>query len=108
MSNTWDNIGQLVAWLDREAPQDMTPNMQRMMRVLKIGEEFGEVAEALHGVTGSNPRKAREGESHTWDDVEKELCDVVLTAMVALRTITPDAGKIFEENLERVTRRSLS
>ncbi|MEV0780407.1 MazG-like family protein [Streptomyces sp. NPDC050433] len=99
---TWDTIGRLVEWLD--AASAATPETARLLRVLKITEEAGEVAEAIHGVTGSNPRK---GNSHTWEDVQKELCDVILTSMVALKTITPDADKVFAERLDNIAERSL-
>jgi NTP pyrophosphatase (non-canonical NTP hydrolase) len=102
VQQTWDTVEQLVGWLDAE--QAVPPEMARLLRVLKITEEAGEVAEAVHGATGSNPRK---GNSHTWDDVQTELCDVILTSMVALRTITPDAAKVFEGRLAHVARRSL-
>jgi len=39
---------------------------------------------------GQNPRKDI---THTWDYVQAELCDVMFIAMVALRTLTPDAPK---------------
>ncbi len=45
--------------------------------------------------------------SHSWRDVEAELCDVVITAMVALRTLTPDAAEVFAGHLRRVAERSL-
>ena len=99
--DTWDTIKQLVEWLDAES--GVSPDVARLLRVLKISEEAGEVAEAVHGVTGSNPRK---GNSHTWDDVQAELCDVILTSMVALRTITPEAEKVFAERLAHVAERS--
>lgn len=100
--DTWDTIERLVEWLDAES--GVSPEMARLLRVLKISEEAGEVAEAVHGVAGSNPRK---GNSHTWEDVQAELCDVIFTSMVALRTITPDAGKVFAERLDHVAGRSL-
>ncbi|MGW3570820.1 hypothetical protein ACWDSL_44305 [Streptomyces sp. NPDC000941] len=46
MEHTWDTVRRLVAWLDAESAA-MSP----------------EVAEAIHGVMGGNPRK---GASHTW------------------------------------------
>jgi hypothetical protein len=46
--------------------------------------------------------------THTWQDVEAELCDVILTAMVALTTVNPDARKVFAEHLDRVAGRSLA
>lgn len=98
----WMTIKRLVDWLDDESP--VSPEMARLLRVLKITEEAGEVAEAVHGAMGSNPRK---GASHTWDDVQNELVDVILTGMVALVTITPDAPKIFAERIEHIAQRSL-
>lgn len=103
MHDTWHTVEQLVEWLDAES--GVSPEMARVLRVLKISEEAGEVAEAVHGASGSNPRK---GNSHTWDDVQAELCDVILTSMVALRTITPDAEKVFTERLDHVAERSLT
>ncbi|RKN11395.1 MazG-like family protein [Streptomyces radicis] len=101
-SATWTTIARLVEWLD--AHNTNSPELTRLLRVLKIQEEAGEVAEAIHGAMGSNPRK---GASHTWGDVEKELCDVILASMVSLATINPDARKVFEYHLNRVAERSL-
>lgn len=101
-SATWTTIDRLVEWLD--AHDSNSPEVTRLLRVLKLQEETGEVAEAVHGAMGSNPRK---GASHTWTDVEKELCDVILTGMVALATVNPDAGKVFGHHLQRVAERSL-
>lgn len=100
-ATTWDTVDRLVRWLDArsEAPADAAT----LLRVLKIMEEAGEVAEALHGVMGANPRKGR---SHTWRDVEDELCDVILTAMVALVTVTPHARERFDEHVRRVQERT--
>ncbi|MGY0059704.1 MazG-like family protein [Streptomyces sp. LZ34] len=103
MEETWETVRRLVAWLDAES-RPMAPEVARLLRVLKISEEAGEVAEAVHGVMGGNPRK---GASHTWADVERELCDVILTAMVALASLTPDARKRFEEHVSYVADRSL-
>ncbi|MEU5531950.1 MazG-like family protein [Streptomyces sp. NPDC020362] len=75
-----------------------------LLRILKLSEEVGEVAEAVIGATGQNPRK---GVTHTWEDVESELCDVVITALVALRTLTPQAREVFERHLKRVRDRPL-
>ncbi|MFI1966901.1 MazG-like family protein [Streptomyces pathocidini] len=103
MHDTWETIDRLVEWLDEES--GVSPEVARLLRVLKISEEAGEVAEAIQGVTGSNPRK---GNSHTWEDVQAELCDVIFTSMVALRTITADADKVFTERLAHVAERSLA
>jgi len=103
MDNTWDTVDQLVDWLDAHSQRD--PETEKLLRILKLSEEVGEVSEAVAGALGQNPRK---GLTNSWDLVENELCDVILTAMVALRTINPDAGKVFEERLAYVADRSLS
>ncbi|MGW1291163.1 MazG-like family protein [Streptomyces sp. NPDC002586] len=100
MEDTWNRVGQLRKWLDEAAPADAGD--VRLLRVLKIGEEYGEVAQALHGALGANPRK---GASHTWEDVEKELSDVIVTAMVALTTINPDAEKVLDGRLQHLVER---
>ncbi|MGW1377669.1 MazG-like family protein [Streptomyces sp. NPDC002446] len=100
-SAVWDAVDALVHWLDGESA--LPPEQERLLRILKLSEEAGEVAQAVIGATGQNPRKGR---SHTWDDVHSELCDVILTAMVALRTLTPQARQVFEGHLGRVTGRA--
>ncbi|WP_393099211.1 MazG-like family protein [Streptomyces sp. LN325] len=118
----WDSIDRLHEWLDtgrsREGrtpdglTQDGRANDGRvndgreelLLRILKLSEEVGEVAQAVIGATGQNPRK---GTTHTWDDVRSELCDVVITGLVALRTLAPDAREVFTAHLAGVTDRSL-
>lgn len=75
-----------------------------LLRMLKLSEEVGEAAQAVIGATGQNPRK---GVTHDWDDVQAELCDVVITALVALRTLTPDTREVFMAHLARVAARSV-
>ncbi|MFF6885682.1 MazG-like family protein [Streptomyces sp. NPDC012421] len=101
--DTWTTITRLHDWLT--AHQDLPPGQEILLRVLKLSEEVGEAAQAVIGATGQNPRK---GTSHSWADVEAELCDVVITALVALRTLTPDAPEVFATHLRRVADRSLS
>ncbi|WP_322942247.1 MazG-like family protein [Actinacidiphila yeochonensis] len=101
---TWTTISRLVRWLD-EKDNAATTEQVRLLRLFKLQEEVGEVAQATMGAVAANPRK---GASHTWEDVQHELCDVILTGMVALRTLTPDAGKVFQERLGVVAERSLS
>jgi hypothetical protein len=59
----------------------------RTVRLIKLQEEVGEVSQAYIGYLGANARK---GNSHAGEDVAKELCDVVITAMVALHDWTAD------------------
>ncbi|MCC3766050.1 MazG-like family protein [Streptomyces sp. UNOC14_S4] len=100
---SWDIVSRIVEWLDSKT--DLPPSTVELLRVLKIGEEYGEVAEAVHGVMGSNPRK---GVSHTQDDIVRELFDVILTAMVAVVTMRPDAKKAFGAHLSSAADRLLS
>ncbi len=99
----WDSVDRLVAWLDDESR--LGAGEERLLRILKLSEEVGEVGQAVIGATGQNPRK---GVTHSWEDVQHELCDVVFTALVALRTLTPDAREVFAERLAYVERRSLN
>lgn len=101
MERTWDQVAELRNWLD-DAVEEGAPADVLLLRVLKIGEEFGEVSEAVHGALGANPRK---GHSHTWTDVENELVDVIVTAMVALHTVTPEAQQVFQKRLDALVDR---
>ncbi|WP_267713387.1 MazG-like family protein [Streptomyces sp. CoH17] len=101
-TDPWSTVEDLWRWLQADQPVGGREGL--LLRMLKLSEEVGEVAEAVIGATGQNPRK---GVTHTWDDVEAELCDVVITAMVALRTLTPEAREVFARHLARVAGRSL-
>lgn len=96
-ANTWAGVDQIRGWLDAQ----QTGQDRRLLRVLKIGEEFGEVAEAVHGAMGANPRKG----PLTWDDVRMELCDVLVTTLVALSTISDDPARDFDARLEHLVAR---
>ncbi|MGW3159914.1 MazG-like family protein [Streptomyces sp. NPDC001089] len=110
--DVWDSIDRLYEWLDADRTGDARSDDGRprngreelLLRILKLSEEVGEVAQAVIGATGQNPRK---GTTHTWDDVRSELCDVVITGLVALRTLAPDAREVFTAHLAGVTERSL-
>ncbi|MFE2422201.1 MazG-like family protein [Streptomyces hokutonensis] len=101
-ADLWAGIDSLWTWVDANRPLDGREGL--LLRILKLSEEVGEVSQAVIGVTGQNPRK---GVTHTWDDVQAELCDVVITALIALRTLTPDTQEVFTRHLARVMERSL-
>jgi NTP pyrophosphatase (non-canonical NTP hydrolase) len=101
-ADPWATIDDLWTWLEADQPVGGKEGL--LLRMLKLSEEVGEVAEAVIGATGQNPRK---GTTHRWEDVEGELCDVVITALVALRTLTPDTREVFARHLARVRDRSL-
>ena len=102
MDDAWGTIEQIVNWLDTSS--QLPPETEKLLRIMKLTEETGEVTQAVIGAMGQNPRK---GVTHTWDDVQAELCDVMFTAMVALTTLTPDAPEVFHAHLARVADRSL-
>ena len=78
----WDHVARTVAWLD--AANGRGPH-ETARRVMRIAEEAGEAVAAYLGLPGANPRK---GLTATPDELAGELCDVVLTALIALATIT--------------------
>ncbi|WP_324605090.1 NUDIX domain-containing protein [Streptomyces sp. NRRL S-87] len=94
----WSTIAALADRFDAaDEAQGMRAEESHVLQVLKIGEEFGEAAQAVIGAKGTNPRK---GHSHTWEDVHAEVADVVITGMVALARMRPDAAAYLEAQLE--------
>jgi hypothetical protein len=83
------DIALLDEYLDREVSElyKQQPLAQAWARLSKIGEELGEAIDAFIGVTGQNPRKGVYGEE---DDVDNELVDVALTAILCLQHRTKD------------------
>lgn len=98
MDQTWATIRRLVTWLDEQAAAD--GDTARLLRVMKVHEETGEVAEALANIT--DPQAAHD-DPGTWDDVKTELCDVIVTGMVALASLTPDADPVLETGAHALT-----
>ncbi|MFK8851183.1 MazG-like family protein [Streptomyces sp. Ac-502] len=96
----WATIRRLVAWLDQENGRSQH---ETTLRLLKLTEEAGEVAQAWIGVIGQNPRK---GVTHTRADVAEELCDVIVTAAVALASITDDPATVLDGKLDKIAARS--
>lgn len=82
--DTWADVQILTDWLNDH--NDVTDH-EITLRILKLSEEVGEVAEARINQLAQNPRK---GKWATEQDVIAELCDVIVTAMVAINTITGD------------------
>lgn len=85
-------------WVDNHN-EKRDPEARLWGRVSKIGEEFGEVMEALIGYTGQNPRK---GESHSKKDVLEELLDVAITALGAYEHMTGHLGISIEKMEEKI------
>jgi NTP pyrophosphatase (non-canonical NTP hydrolase) len=104
LPDLWATVDEMWAWLEAHDAPGSDPDRTLLLRLLKLSEEAGEVAQAVIGVTGHNPRK---GVTHTWQDVEAELCDVAITALIALRTLTPEARTVFARHLARVRDRCM-
>ncbi|MGW0312056.1 MazG-like family protein [Streptomyces flavidovirens] len=97
----WKTITGLVEWLDRQNGRDQH---EISMRLLKLVEEAGEAAQAYIGMQGQNPRK---GVTHTRADVADELCDVIVTAAVALASIThAEPSSILDAKLAKIAARA--
>ena len=78
-----EDIERLDTYLDDQVSSiyKQQPLAQTWARISKIGEEYGEVIDAFIGVTGQNPRK---GFYSSTVDVDNELVDTALTAILAL------------------------
>lgn len=102
-ADLWPTIHALVAWLDKAtAARGASRGEERLLRILKISEEAGEVAEAVIGTAGQNPRK---GVSHSREDITTELCDVVITTLAALPDWTDDPEGALARRLAVVAQR---
>ncbi|MFG2531781.1 NUDIX domain-containing protein [Streptomyces sp. NPDC048516] len=100
--NAWNTVRALADYYDDRS--DLPREQNWILQVLKIAEETGEAAQAVVGLTGTNPRK---GLSHTWDDVQAEVADVIITSMVALARMRPDPDEYFNNQLAAKAGRAL-
>ena len=89
VENTWLDLVWVSEWID-EANKHKPAELQLWERCGKVGEEFGEVIEALIGLMGQNPRK---GVTHSLADVKYELLDVAATALGAYEHIGGNKGE---------------
>lgn len=95
MDQTWKIINGLCGWLDTSSPA--SGDIARLLRTIKLYEEIGEVDEALDNVTGTGTG------GFTWQDVNTELCDVIVTGMVAIASLTPDPAAALHARTGRLT-----
>jgi NTP pyrophosphatase (non-canonical NTP hydrolase) len=92
----WQTIARLAQWLN---DANGCEHQEITLRLLKLSEEVGEVSQAWIGSMGQNPRK---GFTHPVADVADELCDVIVTAMVALTSITDIPGEVFARKVAQI------
>jgi len=100
------NVAKLSKWIDASYPASMDAELVLRRRVGKIMNEAGEVAQALEGYTGENPRK---GVFDTSDHVMAELLDVAITALGAWEHMDGNLGRsqhVLEEKLLAILRRA--
>jgi len=93
-------INRLSVWIDASYPDGIPGELALRRRVGKLGEEVGEVVNAIGGWSGENPRK---GVTKTLDDVRGELLDVVVTALGAWEHIDGNRGHgvtVFAKHVE--------
>src|SRR5262245_42822041 len=100
LAGFWPTVRDLVVWLDE---QNGRSDHETAMRLMKLTEEAGEVVQAYVGVTGQNPRK---GDTHKPADVAGELCDVIVTAAVALHQWTDDPAGTLAAKLRKIAERA--
>lgn len=101
-ADTFTTIRRLVDWLDQK---NGTGDHETTLRLLKLTEEIGEVSQAYIGYVGQNPRK---GQTHTANDVADELCDVAVTALVALHRFTDNPEQHLAAKLQTIADRVLT
>lgn len=99
LSPLWAAARRSVAWLDAA---NGASERETQMRLMKLIEEAGEVMQAYIGTVGQNPRK---GITHKPEDVAAELCDVMLTAAVAMYRFADDPEQVMAEHAARVVAR---
>lgn len=80
----------LSVWLDDHNAHKPAA-LQMWERCGKIGEEYGEVVEALIALGGQNPRKPARPDAEY--DVIDELLDVAVTAVGAVEHMTGNQGE---------------
>lgn len=99
----WATIRGLITWLDTENGRG---DEEVALRILKLTEEAGEVAQAWIGFKGQNPRKRNGYTRPLPADVADELCDVIVTAAVALGSVVDDPEAHFNAKLAKIAARS--
>jgi NTP pyrophosphatase (non-canonical NTP hydrolase) len=94
-----ETVSASVRWLDAHHGNGQ---YQQTLRILKVTEEAGEVAQAWIGMIGQNPRK---GVTHSSREVADELADVALTALVAIESMGFDPHEVLAACAAKVLKR---
>lgn len=76
MKNPYEELHEIVAWLDRRFPD----GKDIFQRVSRLAEETGELAQAVNHREGTGIKLEKYGEPKT-EDLVKEIQDVMRAAM---------------------------
>jgi len=92
--STRSKIYELNEWLDRDASlvYHNQPIAQDWARLSKVIEELGEAINVFIGLTGQNPRKGHYG---TMGELNKEILDTAITAILCYQHFNPDDDVMF-------------
>jgi len=63
-------------------------------RIMKLGEEYGELLQAYLGVTSRNNYKNLQ-----WENVREEMCDVLILALDIIMTRLPNEEHLSPEQI---------
>ncbi|MFE5596688.1 hypothetical protein [Streptomyces sp. NPDC056549] len=77
----------------------------RLVQVLAISGDMGEVTTAVLGALGAGPRGEAVAVTHSWEDVGARLGGLILTAAAALDDLTGDAWEAVDERLRFLVER---
>jgi len=100
LQNEIDRINTIVCEHYDFEPTDKQ-NVTR--QVLKLGEEYGELCEAVLSSMGL--QRQEKLDAHTIEDIKGELADVIITAMTAARYMNIDIEDIVVGKLKVIEER---
>jgi NTP pyrophosphatase (non-canonical NTP hydrolase) len=83
----------IIASIEQTDPGRNMGNYGR--RIMKLGEEYGEVCQAYLSVT--NPLSNK---NMSWADVREEICDAVIVAVDLMLTKLPDELDLTDEQFQ--------
>jgi len=86
-----------------KAGYEMSSKENIMRMVIKLGEENGELCEAV--LAGFGMQSQRKLDVHTIEDTKGELADVIITAMVIARNMNIDLEEILVSKLDSLNQR---
>jgi len=100
LQNEIDRINEMVCEHYNFEPTDKQ-NVTR--QVLKLGEEYGELCEAVLSSMGI--QRQEKLDAHSMEDIKGELADVIITAMTAARYMNIDIEDIVVSKLKIIKER---